>query len=102
MPYICTAVVATGVTVAMRVNRAGILGVTGVLYLNRSVVRKKPTIASVARRQHTIEHIDAAIYRVYQVLRRTDAHQIARLVSRHSWCDVVENTQHIFFRLANG
>ena len=40
-------------------------------------------VARVPRRHDAIEHVDAAPHRLDDVLRPSDAHQVARLVRRH-------------------
>ena len=54
----------------------------GVVEIDRAEAREHRAVAAVAGRQHAVEHVDAARDRLEQIVRRADAHQIARPVGR--------------------
>ena len=68
---------------------------------HHAVGDEQVAVARIARRHDAVEHIDPAAHPFDQIFRLTDAHQISRLVGRDLRADVLQNTMHIFFRLAD-
>ena len=58
-------------------------------------------VARIAGRHHAVEHVDAGLNRMHQILRRTDTHQVTRLVRRHFGRGMSEDARHVFFRFAD-
>ncbi len=93
--------IAAGIARAGFVERARIVLVLRVLDLDVAEARKQVAVARVARRHHAVEHVDAGLHAVYQILGRADAHQIARLVLRQAWRRVRQDACHFVLRLAD-
>src|SRR5262249_56905759 len=60
------------------VDRARVVGVARILEIDRPEAGEGEPVAAVARRQDAVEHVDAACYRLDEVLGRADSHEIAR------------------------
>ena len=58
-------------------------------------------MATGPRRHHAIEHVDAARDALDQVIRRADAHEIARLIRREIGLARFDRREHIRLRLAH-
>ena len=58
-------------------------------------------MAAGARRQHAVEHVDAARDRFEDVVGRADAHQVARAVGRQLRHHRLEHVEHHRLRLAD-
>ena len=56
---------------------------------------------SCASGHHAIEHIDAAPHRLKEIIGRSDAHQIARLVGRQMRDHGIEHVKHRRLRFAD-
>src|SRR2546423_1708716 len=72
-----------------------------VLDVQLSARGERLTVATVARRHHAVEHVNAARDALYQVFRRTDAHQVARRCRRHLWRDPLDHLVHHFLLFAD-
>ena len=59
------------------------------------------SIAGIAGRHDAVEHIDARCYSMDDVQWRTDAHQISRLVRRHSGTYMAHDLAHLLFGLSH-
>ena len=70
----------TTVTAASRIERTRIAGKLGALDADLALPGKQRAVATVAGRDHTVEHIEASAHGVNNILRPADAHQIARLI----------------------
>lgn len=57
---------------------------------------------SESRGEHAVEHIDTAIYSLYEVFGSSNAHEIVRLAFRKLRSDNVENAEHVFLRFPDG
>ena len=55
--------------------------------------REGEPVAAVAGRHHAVEHVDAARDRFEQILRRADAHQVARPIGRQHRRDLVDDAR---------
>ena len=69
-------------TGAFRIERAFVLGIFGVAQIEPAAPGEGLVMAARARRHHAVEHVDAAGNGFEQILRRADAHQIARPILR--------------------
>src|SRR5215216_2487849 len=78
MPQICPGAGPAGVAGAGRIERAVVLGISGVLDVDPANAGEQLAVARVAGRQHTIEEVDAAADRFDEILGRSRPHQIAR------------------------
>ncbi len=65
-----------------------------ILQVELAVTRIRDTMAAGAGRHHAVEHVDAARYRLDDIVRRADAHQVARRVGRQRRHGHVEHRQH--------
>src|SRR2546423_10109961 len=72
-----------------------------VLDVQLSARGERLPVATVARRHHAVEHVNAARDALYQVFRRADAHQVARRVRRHLWRDPFDHLVHHFLLFAH-
>ena len=73
----------------------------GVADLDVPVAREQPTVARVAGGQHAVEHVDAVADRFDDVLRRADAHQVARAIDGEPRRDMRFDAPHLLLRLAD-
>src|SRR5690606_14396797 len=71
-------VTAAGRAAALGVGRQRVARVLCVPDHDRTAAREQLAVARVARREHAVEHIDAARNALDQVERRADPHQVAR------------------------
>ena len=90
-----------GVARATLIERAMIVTHLRVLQLDVAEAGEEPTVTRVTRGHHTVEHVDAALHGVHQIFRRTDTHQVVRLVRRQARPDKVEDAMHVLFRFTN-
>ena len=67
---------------ARLVERARVVAVARVVEVDRAEARERRAVAAVTGRQHAVEHIDAALDRLEQIVRHADAHEIARPIGR--------------------
>src|SRR2546421_9959618 len=72
-----------------------------VLDVQLSARGERLPVATVARRDDAVEHVNAARDALDQVFRRADAHQVARRVRRHLWRDPFDDLVHHFLLLAD-
>jgi len=79
---------------ALRVERAGVLGMAGVAQVEHAARSEAPRRAPGARRHHAVEHVDPARHRCQQVIRRADAHEVARPVRRQTRHRAVQHRKH--------
>ncbi len=88
-------------TRALRIERRRIVRVHRVAQVDRPAPRIGEPVPPVARRQHAIEHVDAAPHGLDQVQRRADTHEVARLRLRQEWQRRIERRQHQVVPLAD-
>src|SRR6185295_4296510 len=69
--------IATGVAGAGRIERPRVGVVGGVADVHHALRGEQVTVARMARRHHAVEHVDTAQHGCDDVLRASDAHQIA-------------------------
>src|SRR5581483_3634578 len=101
MAQVRARVIAAGVTIAGRIDRAGVCRIAAVADLDVARAGIEPAVARIARRQHAVEHIHAATHRLDQIFRRTGAHEIPRPVARHARSHVLDDPPHRLLRLAD-
>ena len=87
--------------VALLVDRLLVELVLLVFEVDRAAPREELAVACVARRHHTVKKVHAARHALDDVRRRTDAHEIARLILRHIGLDRVDDVVHCLRRLAD-
>ncbi len=90
----------------VRLAAAGVYGAEIVLpllveHIHRAVVCEQHRVPAVTCGHHAIEHIHAAGYAFEDVLRRSDPHQISRLVLRENIVDRLNHLVHHFHRFAD-
>lgn len=68
---------------ARRIERIFVELVDAAIDMNFASRRKRGAAFRKIRRNDTIEHVDAPVNGLEQIERRTDAHQVARLIFRH-------------------
>ena len=101
MPNRSSAKVPAAVTVAILLYWVGIADVGAVSQPQGAVLRKGISISSVSRRQDAVEHVDAGFYGSYDIGRRADTHQVARLILRQKLVCVSDCRYHIVMSLAD-
>ena len=90
-----------GIAVAFSVNGTEVVRVLRVLDDDAPLARQHRAVAGDSSRQHAVEHIHAAQHALQQAVRRTDAHQVARLVDRHVRRDFIQHLIHHGLGLAD-
>src|SRR5262245_66069313 len=80
MMQIRAAEAAACITVAVSIDRYVGIAVLRIADLQHTERSEQIAVARITRRQHTIEHVDAESDRRDEIGRRTDAHQIPRLL----------------------
>src|SRR6187402_486895 len=78
------AVVRAGVAAAPRIGRRGVVSITGIADIEPALAGEQLTVARISRRHHAVEHVDAPRHAFDQVLRRSGAHQVPRLIRRQA------------------
>ncbi|MDT4845161.1 hypothetical protein FQZ97_791400 [compost metagenome] len=91
----------TGVAGAGAVQRLVVCLVARVADFQVTEAGEQRAVARVARGHDAVEHVHAVGHALHQVFRRTDAHQVARLVRRQAVRRVRHDLQHLFFGLAH-
>ena len=86
----------------LRVERLGIVGMARVLDVDRAEAGESNAVAAIARRQHTIEHVDAASDGFEEIGRRADAHEITRPLRRQRRRGLADDFEHHALRFADG
>ena len=86
--------IAAGGTGDAVVERTRVVGVPGVAQVDRPEAREGLAGAARPRRQHAVEHVDAARHRAQQILRLANAHQVARPIRRQQRHGDVEHAEH--------
>ena len=101
MMQIGAGIIARGRAVAFLVQRTRIIGVTGVFQVDLAPAGEGKAMSAGAGRHHAVELVDAAGDALQNIVRRADAHQIARLVHRHHRRGDFQHAQHHLLRLAH-
>ena len=92
---------AAGRTAAIGIERPRVLAVAGVLQVHRAARGEGLAGAPRARRQHAVEHVDAAHHRADDVVRPADAHQVAGLAIRHARGGGLQHAEGLRLALAD-
>ena len=79
---------------ALRIERARVLGIARVAQIEPPAPGEGLAVAARAGRHHAVEHVDAAGDRCEQILRRADAHQIARPILRQHGSGRLDHVEH--------
>src|SRR2546430_4477731 len=93
---------ATRVTVTGGVERAALTDPLRLFDRHRSARRERLSVARIARRQHAVEHVDAARDRLHEVLRLADTHEIPRAVGGQRGRHARGELEHRRLGLADG
>src|SRR5436309_5576141 len=76
------------------VQRARIAGETGVPEVEASLPRERRARPGGARREHAVEHVDAALDHLEDALGVADAHEVARLAGREERSGPGDSLEH--------
>ena len=87
---------------ALHIERPRILGVAGVLDVDRPEACERQTVTAITGGHHAIEHIDAARDGLQDVVRGADAHEITRLLDGQSRRRFGDDLEHDLLGFANG
>src|SRR3989442_5295966 len=93
---------ATRVTVTDGVERAALTDPLRLFDRHRSARRERLSVARIARRQHAVEHVDAARDRLHEVLRLANTHEIPRAVGGQRGRHARGELEHRRLGLADG
>ena len=94
-------VAGTGVAGAGGIQRLRIGFVAGVADLQIAKAGEQRAVASIARGHNAVKHINSVLHAGNQVLGRTHAHQVMRLVGGQARANVAQKPQHVFLGLAH-
>src|ERR1041384_8177910 len=94
MSQICSSMPATNHTKTIFIKRTLISNPLSILYVQLPAGGECLASPSVPRRQYTIEHINTICDSFNQIFRGSNAHQVTRLVSRHSRSNVADYVKH--------
>src|SRR3954463_1293242 len=81
--------------VTFLVERSRIRPVLGALDVDPSIRRERGAVAAHARWRDAIEQVDAPAHAFYQILRKADAHQVARTIGRKRAVYHLEDAVHV-------
>src|SRR4051812_29651086 len=96
MPQIRTRIAGTAARArAGRIERTVVVLVAGLLDHDAAGSEERLAVARVPRGQHAIEHVDTGLDRDEEILRRADAHQIARARGIELASDLVDDLVHL-------
>ena len=86
----------------IRINRGKIVFPFLVPHIHRALIGEKHGVSPVSGWHHTVEHIDASLDGFEDILRCTDAHQVAGSVFRQNIIHHLNHLIHYFGRFAYG
>ena len=98
MMQVSTAVKRIDIRMRVRIDRRKIVSPFAVAHVHRTESSEELTVTPVACRHDTVEHIHAPFDGFEQVHRRTDSHQVARLVFRQNAVDQFDHFVHFLRR----
>src|SRR5271170_339873 len=101
MPQIAAAEVSAGITGASRLEGTCVLLMSRIANIDDAGAGEKMGVACVAGGHDAIEHIDAAAHRLDDVLRSSDAHEIARFARGHVRHQRIEHEGAFGFALSH-
>jgi len=101
VPQVSPRVGAAHGTHAVGVERSFVFRVARLLDVDAPVPGERLAIATVARGQHAIEHVDAAPDGLEQIVGRPHAHQVARAVRGHLGREFAQYAHHLLDWLAH-
>src|SRR5690625_1556336 len=102
MMQIGAAIAPAARTGAILVQRARIVAMAGIPDIDGPPPREGLPRAAASRRQHAVEHVDAATDSADNIVRLADPHKIARPLLRQLARRIVEHPEHGLLPLANG
>src|SRR3989338_1620206 len=80
MTQISSAIVFTGVALAIFIQRCAVIGMSCIADIDISGGSEEISISRISRWQNAVEHIDAAVDAFKQIFRSSHTHQITRFV----------------------
>src|SRR5512138_1809177 len=89
------------ITVALRIKWPRILKILTTLDVYPAEGGEEHTVACITGGHDAVEHVVAGVNTLYQVLRRTDPHDVARLLLRKVRCAEAHYVQHPLLFLPN-
>ena len=95
MTNVRTGIVSTRVAIAVVINWRKVARIFCVFNHQTAVRSHACSVSCNSRRQNAVKHVDSANRTVDQSVRRTDAHQIARLVFRNERRREIQNMIHL-------
>src|SRR5712671_3867329 len=100
VPQICARTGPAGVARAPRVWRSIVLGVPGVLNIDRPAAGEQLAVPRVPCRKYAVKQIDTAGDRLDEVPGRSSPHQVARAILREAGSCSSHDVVHDVYRLA--
>ncbi len=91
-----------GITIAVRIDRLDVVAKARVANIDAAETREQLPVARVPRRNHAVEHIDAAGDGPDEIERSPDTHQVPGRADRHQRLDTLEHGEPLLFRLTDG
>ena len=101
MADIGSAVAAAGRAPAALLDRAHIFLVLLVEQVDLALIRVYMTVAAVAGRINTVKEVNAALHSLQNIGRRSDSHEIGRLVHRKIRHGLIQHMVHLLMCLAD-
>ena len=89
------------ITTTAGIWRVKVLSITRVLDHQRSPRRQELSVARVPRRQHAVEHVDAARHAFDEIVRHAGPHQISRTIRRQQRRGMRDDLVHHIHRFAD-
>ena len=102
MPDIGAGEIPAGRALTARLDRPRIDRKALIRQMHDAAHREDRRVAGIAARHHAVKEVDAPRRRFDDILRRTDAHEIADLLLRHMRLDVLDDIIHHLGRLTDG
>src|SRR5215210_4241927 len=101
MPNVRPGETGAGCTVAALIQRQGIVAVLGALDVEAAGAREDCSVSSHPRWCNAVEHVDASVDALDQILREPDTHEVAWLRAGKGVVQDVEHLVHGGLRLAD-
>lgn len=101
MPDVSSAEIFAGGAMALTVDRPGIEGILGIVYVDNTLFCEKVAVTAVAARHNAVEKVHSPFHRLKNICRRTDTHKIAYLIIGSIWLHRRNNAVHILGRFTH-
>ncbi|STQ13800.1 Uncharacterised protein [Enterobacter cloacae] len=101
MMQIRARIIATGVAIALGIERTGVTLMLRVTDFHHAIGNKQMTVTCVTGWHDAVEHIDAAAHTFNQIFWLTHTHQVTGFIRRDLRADMFQNTVHVFLRLTH-